>query len=107
MDSAKILAAIDAEIEKLQQVRDLLQEVKGSKTSVERKSVPGAKASRKTVKRSMSPEARKRVAEAQKKRWAVAKKSRAKGGSTGDGGYGITGGGTGDGGYGITPKGGK
>jgi hypothetical protein len=38
----------------------------------------------------MSPEARKRIAEAQKKRWAVAKKSRVKGGGTGDGGYGIT-----------------
>jgi hypothetical protein len=45
-------------------------------------------------KRNLSPEGRARIAEAAKKRWAVAKKSRAKGG-------------TGDGGYGITPKGGK
>ncbi len=67
-----ILAQIDAEIARLTQVRKLLAG-SGSTTltarTVKAKTAP-AKA---TKKRVLSSEARKRIAEAQKKRWAVQK----------------------------------
>lgn len=89
MDYEKLIQEIDAEIERLRIVRDLLQGAEGTKSLGRRKSAPATKASHKTIKRTMSPEGRKRVAEAQKKPWAMVKKRKTKNGGTGDGGYGI------------------
>lgn len=69
MSREQIIAAIDEEISKLQQVRRLLQ---GSGSN---KLVSGASGSGKTrAKRVLSPEARQRIAAAQKRRWAKQKK---------------------------------
>lgn len=70
MSREKILAAIDEEISKLQQVRKLLSS--GGKL------VSGLSASGKPrAKRILSPEARQRIAAAQKRRWAKQKKEAA------------------------------
>ncbi len=70
MDSDAILAAIDAEIEALRRARALLSSA----------NVEPAKAAKKSqgrtgtaTRRAMSPEARKRIADAQRKRWAISK----------------------------------
>lgn len=71
-----ILAQIDAEIARLTQVRALLAttgNIGSSVTAVKGKRGPG----RPRKKRTLSPEARKRIAEAQRKRWA-AQKAKAK-----------------------------
>ncbi len=79
-----IIAQLDAEIARLKQVRNLLSAtgkveakitaVKGKPTKKTRgKGAPKAK----TVKRVLSPEARKAIADAQRKRWA-AQKAKAK-----------------------------
>jgi hypothetical protein len=69
-----ILAQIDSEIARLTQVRTLLAG-SGSSSSNQRKTRSAAAKSRKT--RVLSPEARKRIADAQRKRWA-AQKARSK-----------------------------
>jgi hypothetical protein len=73
MDANSIIAALDAEIERLNQARALL-----SKSDNTTASVIQARASkpRKATKRVLSPEARKRIADAQRKRWAKVKKSK-------------------------------
>lgn len=73
MSREQILAAIDQEIGKLQQVRKLLQNSGGSKL------VSGltGHAGRPRKKRVLSPEARQRIAAAQKRRWAKQKKEAA------------------------------
>jgi hypothetical protein len=63
MIDASILSAIDAEIASLQQVRKLLSGRSGAGNGM-----------RATTKRTLSPEARAKIASAQKKRWAAAKK---------------------------------
>ncbi len=69
-----ILSLIDTEIARLTHVRSLL-----SSTAQVTTNAPGPKAKksvgrpRKTAKRTLSPEARKRIAEAQRKRWAAQK----------------------------------
>jgi hypothetical protein len=69
MSREQILAAIDEEISKLQQVRKLLQSSGGNKL------VPGfSKTGKPRAKRILSPEARQRIAAAQKRRWAKQKK---------------------------------
>jgi hypothetical protein len=74
MGTASIVAALDAEITKLTQARALLakganlESIVGTKARV-------AKTSKRSGKRSLSPESRARMAEAQRKRWATAKKS--------------------------------
>jgi hypothetical protein len=82
MANESILSMIEAEIARLMQVRTLLASTgKVSTKLTERKAqkavVPAkAKAktkSRKKVKRVLSPEARARIAEAQRKRWAAQK----------------------------------
>ena len=69
MDAKSIIEALDAEIEALRQARAVL---------LNRDNAPstGKKAgeSSRTVKRVLSPEARKRIADAQRKRWAAARK---------------------------------
>ena len=82
MEVSRIIAEIDAQISKLQQARELLQ---GSDTGSAPKPGPGrprknaaapgtdaAKAATpgKRKKRNLSEEARQRIAEAQKRRWA-------------------------------------
>jgi hypothetical protein len=65
---ATIIESIDAEISRLREVRNLLAKSGQSGSAA----VAGTK---KRVKRVLSPEARARIAAAQRKRWAAAKKS--------------------------------
>jgi hypothetical protein len=74
-----ILAQIDSEIARLQQARKLLANIGNSTTSTGRgvRRVAAKATSRK--KRILSADARKRIADAQRKRWAAARaKSKAK-----------------------------
>ena len=75
-----ILAQLDEEIARLQQVRNLLATTGKVKTSTPvAKAKPGKKAAAavepkaKKAKRVLSPEARKAIADAQRKRWAAQK----------------------------------
>ncbi len=91
MEVSRIIAEIDSQISKLQQARELLAEpiVSATKTGAKRGRPKGSKntptkavvvkatpKAEKTVapKRKLSPEGRKRIAEAMKKRWADRKK---------------------------------
>jgi len=67
-----ILAQLDAEIARLTQVRSLLA---SSAKSASKFSLPkaGKKAATRRKKRVLSAEARKRIADAQRKRWAAQK----------------------------------
>jgi len=84
MGVSDILAAIDQEIAQLQQARTLLSggvaPTAKKKVGRPRKTVavavPAAKPAKK--KRKLSPEGRKRIAEAVKKRWAAQKAAAAK-----------------------------
>jgi hypothetical protein len=87
MSIENILAQLDAEIARLSQVRNLLSatgKVEAKITSVKGK--PGRKArvtgkssakGATKVKRVLSPEARKAIADAQRRRWAAAKAKKA------------------------------
>jgi hypothetical protein len=77
-----IIAQLDAEISRLKQVRNLLSatgKVEAKITAVKSKPAKktkskAAKAPKaKTVKRVLSPEARKAIADAQRRRWAAQK----------------------------------
>lgn len=68
---ATVLELIDAELEKLQQVRTLLSKTTGADGLVAK---AGA-SPKKRAKRVLSPEARKRIADAQKRRWAAQRKA--------------------------------
>jgi hypothetical protein len=71
MSIESILAEIDAEIARLTQVRSLLAGSRSnSSSSAANQSTKGPKRRKKRV---LSPEARKRIAEAQRKRWAAQK----------------------------------
>ena len=73
-----ILAQIDAEIASLMQVRSMLANVGEAATKVTEPKTKKSSAKRKgRKKRVLSPEARKRIADAQRKRWA-AQKAKAK-----------------------------
>ncbi len=73
MGVSEILADIDREIAQLQRARDLLA---GGPVKASKKAAPvAAKKARK--KRNLTPEGRKRIAEAVKRRWAEQKKSAA------------------------------
>jgi len=69
MSLKDVLSAIDAEITRIEQARALLT---GTVTTRR-----GKKSATKPVKakRTMSPEARERIADAQRKRWAAQKKA--------------------------------
>jgi hypothetical protein len=72
--TTEIVAAIDAEIARLQEARDALAGLSGEK----RRGRPSASASpneTNTKKRTLSAEAREKIATAQRKRWAKQKKS--------------------------------
>jgi hypothetical protein len=78
MNTAKMIAALDEELARLRQVRDLLAGG-APEEPVKRKRGRPAKTAIKTVappvvkKRNLSDEARQRIAEAQKRRWAAQK----------------------------------
>lgn len=76
MTIESILSQIDSEIARLTQARALLANV--GKINVAAKSAKAASAGKARKKRVLSPEARKRIADAQRKRWAAqrAKKSK-------------------------------
>lgn len=69
MATESILSQIDAEIARLTQARELLAKSSGNFLSLlenKEKSLPGKK-----KKHILSPEARKRIADAQRRRWAA------------------------------------
>ena len=82
MEVSRIIAEIDAQISKLQQARALLS----GTTSTTRRTGPGRPKGSKNVadptaaktstpQRKLSPEGRKRIADAMKKRWAERRKN--------------------------------
>ncbi|UWZ85240.1 hypothetical protein [Occallatibacter riparius] len=73
MDIPSIVTALDSEIARLQQARAVLAQSGGDSSSTATKHMPAKK---RGGKRTLSPEARKRIAEAQKKRWAAARKQK-------------------------------
>lgn len=84
MGLAEILASIDREISTLQRARTLLADGTGSARKRGRPSKTAAvaktltsKPAKKRKKRNLSPEGRKRIAEAQKRRWEARRKATA------------------------------
>jgi hypothetical protein len=88
VEVSRIIAEIDAQISKLQQARGLLAGTtqlatkgpgrpRGRKAAV--KAVAPAPKKATARKRKLSPEGRKRIADAMKKRWAERRKQNAKG----------------------------
>lgn len=73
MDGEAIISAVDAEIATLQKARALLTKGHSPDSLTGRKSTPKAGPKR-PKRRTLSPEARKRIGDAQRKRWAVARK---------------------------------
>lgn len=73
MDVSRILSEIDAEIARLQQARAALTTIAGG-TVAPRRGRPKGSVNKKTAKpgrkRNLTPEGRKRIAEAMKRRWA-------------------------------------
>jgi hypothetical protein len=87
VEVSRIIAEIDAQISKLQQARELLSGTvaktgkkpgrpKGSKNAKPAAAAPA------TRKRKLSPEGRKRIADAMKRRWAERRKQVAKSASS-------------------------
>lgn len=74
MEVSRIIAEIDVQIQKLQQARALL-----AGTQTVRVGPGRPKGSKAAAKRKLSPEGRKRIADAMKKRWAERRKQNAKG----------------------------
>jgi hypothetical protein len=68
-----ILAQIDEEIAKLTQIRDLLSSGFPTKKSGGLKVKKASEKAKTKKRRVLSPEARKRIADAQRKRWATQK----------------------------------
>lgn len=69
-----IIAQIDAEIARLTQARSLLANRSAAAVAVvQSKTTKSPAKPRKRKKRVLSPEARKRIADAQRKRWAAQK----------------------------------
>jgi hypothetical protein len=82
VEVSRIIAEIDAQISKLQQARALLAGTSAPAPRAGRGRPKGSKnASTATTprKRKLSPEGRKRIADAMKKRWAERRKQNAKG----------------------------
>jgi hypothetical protein len=72
MDTRYLIAAIDAEISRLQQVKSLLS---GTARTQNIKIPSAAKASKPTKRRKLSAAARAKIAAAQRARWAKYRKS--------------------------------
>jgi hypothetical protein len=73
-----ILAQLDSEIARLQQARSLLATMGTAANTTRRKATKAAAKTKPRKKRVLSAEARKRIADAQRKRWA-AQRAKAKG----------------------------
>jgi hypothetical protein len=72
----EIIAALDREIARLEQVRRLLAQGEGNTPARGKRGRPAKKtAAGSRPKRKLSPEARARIVEAQKRRWAAKKKA--------------------------------
>ncbi len=71
----EIIAALDDEISRLQQVRSLLAGSKGNVTYAATSFAFGANQDKPRKRRHLSAEARERIAAAQRKRWAAQKKA--------------------------------
>lgn len=71
----EIVAALDDEISRLEQVRILLAGTKGNVTHAATSFAFGANHAKPHKRRRLSAEARARIAAAQKKRWAAQKKA--------------------------------
>lgn len=76
MEVSRILAEIDAQIAKLQQARALLSGETVKRGPGRPKGVAVSKPAKKTAKRILSAEARKRIADAQRRRWAERRKQK-------------------------------
>ena len=76
MGVSEILSQIDREIAQLQHARALLAG-KPSSAQKKAKAAAGARKAAKKKKRNLTPEGRKRIAEAVKRRWAEQKKAAA------------------------------
>jgi hypothetical protein len=85
VEVSRIIAEIDAQISKLQQARALLAGTTVTATRAGRGRPKGSKNAASGApataprKRKLSPEGRKRIADAMKKRWAERRKQNAKG----------------------------
>jgi len=79
MNTNAILAQIDSEIARLTQARALLSNTGQVEVPAKRDKIVASPAKKTKKKRNLSPEARKRIADAQRKRWAAlrAKKTKA------------------------------
>ena len=76
MDTTEILAQIDSEIARLEQVKSILSGTTATTTKAKRGPKPKNAPTPITVKkRILSPEARARIAAAQKARWAKVRKA--------------------------------
>ncbi len=73
MGSQSIIAAIDKEIARLREVRKVL--ARNGKIAEPKRGSQAGVAAKKKAKRILSPEARERIAAAQRKRWAAARKA--------------------------------
>jgi len=71
----EIVAVLDDETSRLQQVRSLLAGTKGSVTRAATSFAFGANQAKPRKRRHLSAEARVRIATAQRKRWAAQKKA--------------------------------
>jgi hypothetical protein len=78
VEVTRIIADIDAQIQKLQQARELLSEF-ATAAPKGRGRPKGSKNAGTGKKRKLSPEGRKRIQEAMKRRWAERRKTAAKG----------------------------
>jgi hypothetical protein len=80
VEVSRIIAEIDAQISKLQQARELLSgtAAKTGKGPGRPKGSKNAKPATAPRKRKLSPEGRKRIADAMKRRWAERRKQAAK-----------------------------
>lgn len=73
MGSQSIIVAIDKEIARLREVRKVL--ARNGKIAEPKPGSKAGVAAKKTSKRKLSPEARERIAAAQRKRWAAVRKA--------------------------------
>ena len=80
MEVRRIIEEIDSQIARLQRARVLLADadVAPSTGSVRARKTKAAKSASKAKKRVLSPEARKRIADAQKRRWAKSRTQKKK-----------------------------
>ena len=70
MTREEMIEAIEGEISRLEQVRGLLERSTSNRFSTPEPAGRGASNTGAKRKRTLSPEARKRIAQAQKRRWA-------------------------------------